>query len=106
VAKGFLDGYKSYDTTQGYGSSRQWRAAFSDRMGIGEARERVGTGSPEEILGVARGSTWSVVRAAYKKLAFECHPDRALQNGLTVEEATERFKRVVAAYTILEARRK
>jgi DnaJ-class molecular chaperone len=40
--------------------------------------------------------------ADYRKLAYQFHPDRAVINGMSVEAATERFKTIVAAYTLLE----
>lgn len=100
--KGFLDGYKTYSGPRGNAAS--WRAAFADRMGIGEAQERVGEDSPYQILGVLETASWAEIKSAFRKRSMECHPDRAAQNDLTVEEATERFKKMVAAYTVLENR--
>ena len=40
--KDFMSGYKTYDTSAGYGSPKQWRASFSDRMGMDEAVEIMG----------------------------------------------------------------
>ncbi len=101
----FLDRYKTYDPEkEGYGSPESWRDALTYRMGLKEARERVGDDSPHEILGVALNATWAEIKSAYRKLALECHPDRGAVHGIDVEEATRLFKRLVAAYTVLEAR--
>ncbi len=50
-----------------------------------------------EILGVARDADADAVKKAYRKLAFENHPDR---NGGD-KEAEERFKEATQAYEVL-----
>src|SRR6185312_7341773 len=50
-----------------------------------------------EVLGVERRCGEGELKAAYKKLAMEHHPDR--NNGC--EEAAGRFKEISEAYTIL-----
>jgi len=50
------------------------------------------------ILGVAPGASETELKEAYRKKALECHPDRAIANNLTVEEATRRFQKVKEAY--------
>ena len=97
-----MDGYKTYEGPRG--GPESWREAFRARMSLDEAREAIGDDSPEGILGVVVGSTWDVIRKAYRAVAFACHPDRCASNGMTAAEATEKFKRVQAAYTVLEER--
>jgi len=50
-----------------------------------------------EILGVSRGCDGAVIKAAFRKLAMEHHPDR---NG-GCPDATSRFKELNEAYTVL-----
>ena len=50
-----------------------------------------------EILGVSRGSDDATLKAAYRKLAMEHHPDR---NGGCEDSAT-RFKEINEAYSVL-----
>jgi len=77
------------------GSPEQWREAFFARMGIAEARLVVKDESPRGILGVSAScKDWSIIKTAYRKLAMETHPDRGGN--------PEQFKRVQAAYEILE----
>ena len=99
-----LDGYKTYDDSRGHGSAREWRAAFAETMGLDEARSHVGQDTPESILGIATGVAWSAVVSAYRACALACHPDRCASHGLPLATATERFKRLVAAFTILKSR--
>jgi curved DNA-binding protein CbpA len=54
-----------------------------------------------EILGVSSTASDSEIRIAYKKKALKCHPDKASQNCLTVERATEVFKQVQEAHETL-----
>jgi DnaJ-class molecular chaperone len=97
--------YKTYDPErEGYGSDGQWRAAFRARMGVKEARE-VFSGrayGPWKVLGVAEGSPWNVVKSAFRRLSMACHPDRAILNGMDKDAATERFKELTAAFTIID----
>ncbi len=51
-----------------------------------------------EVLGVARSADGAVLKAAYRKLAMEFHPDRNPGNA----EAESRFKAVSAAYDVLK----
>jgi DnaJ-domain-containing protein 1 len=106
VAKrGFLDGYDTYDAkTEGYGHPRQWRATFRHRMGLDEARRVMGAESPQAVLGLGAWFTQHELKQAYRVAAMGCHPDRAVELGRSVAELTEAFKRVTAAYTILNAR--
>jgi molecular chaperone DnaJ len=49
-----------------------------------------------EVLGVTRGASADDIRKAYRKLAFQYHPDRNTDNG-----ASERFKEIQEAYEVL-----
>ena len=49
-----------------------------------------------EILGLTFNATYEEIRAAYRRLAFDLHPDR---NPTT--EAAEKFQEVMQAYTVL-----
>jgi molecular chaperone DnaJ len=51
-----------------------------------------------ELLGVQRGADEAAIKAAYRRLAKECHPDR--HNGCTDQEA--RFKAISEAYDVLK----
>jgi molecular chaperone DnaJ len=51
-----------------------------------------------ELLGVARGADDAAIKAAYRRLAKEHHPDR--HNGCTNQEA--RFKAINEAYDVLK----
>ena len=94
--------YKTYEGDRG--TPDQWRAAFHATMGADEAKAHVGTDTPEHILGVSVGSVWSAIVSAYRAGVLATHPDRCAFHKLTVADATEKFKRVLAAYTVLKAR--
>ena len=51
-----------------------------------------------ELLGIARGADDAAIKAAYRKMAKECHPDR--HGGCPEQEA--RFKAVSEAYDVLK----
>lgn len=55
-----------------------------------------------KILGVPPGATLSEITAAYRKLAKKYHPDKAIRNNLTVEEATKKFQEINEAYNKLK----
>jgi molecular chaperone DnaJ len=50
-----------------------------------------------EVLGVSRTATLAEIKAAYRKLALQYHPDRNPDN----KEAEEKFKEAAAAYEVL-----
>jgi molecular chaperone DnaJ len=54
-----------------------------------------------DILGVERNATDSQIKAAYRKLAFQYHPDRNHDNG-----AEDTFKEINQAYEILSNQEK
>jgi len=54
-----------------------------------------------EVLGVPVNSMTEEIKASYRKLALKWHPDRHSGNEdseISVDEATERFKRVRCAF--------
>ena len=100
----FGGNYKTYDPeTEGFGSPNQWRNAFHKRMSREEAQEILHgqRRTAHEILGVGIKATKREILSAYRRLALLCHPDRILVNSMTVEDATEKFKVLTAAYTEL-----
>jgi len=100
MAKHFLDGYEKYDTTGGFGSPQQWRAAFRERM-TREQAEVILKGqelTPYEILGVSKEATRDQIKAARNALIKRWHPDLNPQN---IEEAIRKSVEINAAYTFL-----
>ena len=64
-----------------------------------------------EALDVAPDASPSEVKKAWRKIAFDCHPDRAGVRGLSAKEEgkrAERFKKGIVAWEVLgdEAARK
>ncbi|MFC1901575.1 molecular chaperone DnaJ [Chloroflexota bacterium] len=49
-----------------------------------------------EVLGLSQDATGEEIKKAFRKLAFECHPDRNREDG-----ASEKFKEVNEAYEVL-----
>lgn len=61
-----------------------------------------------KILGVTIDMTEDEIRRAYKKLASQLHPDKLMSQGLAqdhINAATERFKRIQAAYSFIKKHR-
>lgn len=96
----FLSGYKTYDTSKGFGSASQWRAAFSERMG----REQAATvlqekrHTPWTVLGLVQGASQQQIKQAFRKAIMEWHPDR---NAHRVQEAYVMSRQIIAAYELL-----
>lgn len=100
MAKGFLDGYQTYDTSNGHGNAKQWRNAFNERFSQTEAEEILShqEQTPHQLLGVAAGATKEVIKKAFYKLIREWHPDH---NPHRLQEAEEMSKKIIAAYSLL-----
>lgn len=100
--KGFLEGYKTYDTSQGYGNPKEWREAFRERMSKEEATIilQKADESPYSVLQVSENATTEEIKKAYRKKLMEWHPDR---NQHRISEAEEMTKKIIAAYVTLTA---
>lgn len=100
MAKGFLDGYNTYDPSNGYGNAGKWREAFRQRMNKEDAtailQEQQET--PYQILGVAANATKAEIKKAFRTLITLWHPDK---NQHRIQEAEAMSKKIIAAYTIL-----
>jgi DnaJ-domain-containing protein 1 len=93
-----MPNYKTYDPqVEGLGNPAEWEAAFKGRMGLGEAKRTMGNDSPRGILGVAANATWDMIKSAYRKLVMQHHPDKGGDPAM--------FRKIQAAYEILEAQR-
>lgn len=99
--KGFLDGYKTYDTSNGYGNASKWKNAFRKRMTIDEANDILAqiSESPHAILGVTINASFIEIKKAYRSKLHEWHPDK---NQHRIEEANTMIDKIVAAYTRLK----
>ena len=98
MAKGFMDGYRTYDTSEGYGSAWEWKKSFHQRMSKEEADEILGSDDPYEILGIKRGASNTEIKSAFRKLAKIWHPDL---NPQRVDEAVKKMQKINAAYSLL-----
>ena len=58
--------------------------------------------SPYDLLGVQRDADLNEIKRAYRRLAKELHPDVNVGDDI----ATERFKRITAAYNLLADKHK
>lgn len=98
--KGFLDGYKTYDTSNGYGNAKKWRSSFNERFSEKEAENilKYEQQTPYQILGVLPSATAAEIKKAFRKLISEWHPDF---NQHRIEEAEEMSKKIIAAYSLL-----
>ena len=88
--------YGTYDGPRG--NPDEWRAAFDEAISPEQAREILGDNSPWAILNVAIGSSFDVIKKAWRAMALKWHPD---QNPGNEKEAAEMFKRCKAAYVSL-----
>jgi hypothetical protein len=104
--------HDTYDPqVEGFGSEQEWQSIFNVRMGFEEAqahKAKRSWGSDWTVLGDLAGvhidenSMWSEVKAAFRKAAMNCHPDRTTQHGKAVDVATAEFKDASAAFAMLE----
>ena len=98
--KGFLDGYKTYDTSGGYGNKKKWQQSFKSKMSKEDAVKIMDTieSSPNEILGIPLDATLEMIKKAFRKKIMEWHTDR---NQHRISQAEEQSRKIIAAYTLL-----
>lgn len=94
--KGFTEGYKQYDSSQGRGNERQWKQTFNENFRRKE-KDKAISGSPYDILGVREGATKDEIKKAYRKKMQQWHPDRNPGN----KEAEAMCKKINQAYATL-----
>jgi len=97
--KGFLDGYKTYDTSDGFGDESQWRSAFNARMGFEEAKTILSDDDPYSILGIASGASFAEIKKAFREMAMNWHPDK--NPGY---DTTAKMQKIIAAYSFLTSK--
>lgn len=100
MAKGFLDGYNTYDTSKGFGNAKKWRSALNERMSREQAAAilQQEEESPHALLGVSQQATAAEIKKAFRQRIVEWHPDK---NQHRIAEAEEMSKKIIAAYTWL-----
>jgi DnaJ like chaperone protein len=84
-------------------SQQGFREGTTSEEGAG-SEEASEERAPHEVLGVERGASMDQIKAAYKALASQYHPDKVMHLG---EEfrilAEKRFKEIQKAYQQLKA---
>ena len=90
--------YKTYDTSEGYGSAYEWKRTFKKRMNPDEAKQILLSDDPWEILCLKYTASKAEIKRAYYELAMKWHPDR---NPGNIELATEMMKKINAAYCLI-----
>lgn len=80
-------------TASGKGNKKSsW---FNDTASFGQLKRK---SQDHEILGLTNEATWEEIRKAYRKLAFDSHPDRNADDP----SALEKFMKVDGAYKRLK----
>ncbi len=97
--KGFMDNYKTYDTSKGFGSPDEWRYSFNKRISLDDAVAILDEKNPYTILGLSEDANKEALKVAFRKLANIWHPDKNQGNE---KEANEKMKDILAAYTVLK----
>lgn len=93
-----LDGYKTYDVKDGYGSAEEWSSAFNERMNFDQAVDHIKSDSPLAILGLATTPTVLELKRRYRELMKE-HQDSFRADASTKDQ--EVVQKIIAAYTVL-----
>lgn len=98
MKKRVLDGYKTYDTTNGYGHAGKWKNAFEQRMSKEEAGAVLKQTAANKVLGVTDQASASDIKSAFRKKIVEWRPDR---NSHCIHEALAMTRKIIAAYSAL-----
>jgi hypothetical protein len=126
----FLSGYKTYDTSKGYGNANEWQEAFRARMTSEDAERIIGEDldqmeeddsilfqrrvrawdldalyrHAEKILGVTEDTPPKEIRDKYYKLMQQWHNEDGKHPH--PEKAMQMSQKLAAAYSILTDKHK
>ena len=92
-----MDGYKTYDTSEGFGNEFEWKKNFNKRMSADEMADILKNQrmTPEQILEITdKFYTFEHVKAQFRKLIMLNHPDRG--------GSTEQARLIISAYESLK----
>jgi len=82
---GWTDGYKTYDTSKGFGNSAKWQNAFEERMNFKVLTAKEEDDHKSIVQPLYNATSKEALRSAYLKLITVYHPDKA---GDTEENKT------------------
>ena len=91
--RGFLDGYETYDTSHGFGSKAEWRAAWNERMSHNKAKATLEENDPLVIMGFSSMPSKVELDKRYRELVMIHHPDKGGD--------TKQFIKIHAAWSLL-----
>ena len=74
---GFTDGYKTYDTSNGFGNRRKWINAFEERMNFRVNTDQETKEKESVYASLYECKTLGELRKEYYRLMNIHHPDKA-----------------------------
>jgi hypothetical protein len=75
--KGFLEGYKTYDTSNGFGSVDDWKKAFEKRFNFVSITIEQKAEKEDVLQPLYDAKDFFELRKAYRELMMKYHPDKA-----------------------------
>jgi hypothetical protein len=75
--KGFLEGYKTYDTSNGFGSIDDWKKAFEKRFNFISITIEQKAEKEDVLQPLYDAKDFFELRKAYRELMMKYHPDKA-----------------------------
>jgi DnaJ-class molecular chaperone len=88
--------YGTYDGPRGHAA--QWAGLFGENWDAKTCKTIIKDESPWDILGIKAGVAWDEIKAAYRNLCKQHHPD--------VGGDPELCRKIIAAYKTLEESQK
>lgn len=82
---GWTTGYKTYDTSKGFGNSAKWQSAFEERMNFKVLTEKEADDNKSIVQPLYNATSKGDLKASYYRLIKIYHPDKA---GDTEENKT------------------
>jgi len=101
MGKGWTDGYKTYDTSKGFGNSTKWQNAFEERMNFRVLSDTEVNDNQSIVATLYDCKTKAALKTEYYRLIKMYHPDVAgdtLENKIASQLLNDTYHKLSSKF--------